>query len=92
MAKWLEQASQWHEMNCHYLEVMSLNPNRVEPGVHCTSVLSRMEPNINSMQKLLTVYCNMALELNIYNTDYRLILLSTNTSTAVFIIINFSSA
>ena len=23
MAKWLEQASQWHEMYCHDLEVMS---------------------------------------------------------------------
>ena len=28
MAEWLEQASQWHEMYCRDLEVMSLNPGR----------------------------------------------------------------
>ena len=28
-------------MFCHDLEVMSLNPSRVELGVHSTSVLSR---------------------------------------------------
>ena len=39
--KWLEQASQWHEMYCNDLEVMSSNPGRVELGVHRTSVLSR---------------------------------------------------
>ena len=46
MAKWLEQASQWHEMYyyvdssilnnemyCHDLEVMSSNPIQGEPGV-----------------------------------------------------------
>ena len=32
MAKWLEQASQWHEMYCHDLGVMSSNPGRVELG------------------------------------------------------------
>ena len=26
MAEWLEQASQWHEVYCHDLEVMSSNP------------------------------------------------------------------
>ena len=41
MAEWLEQASQWHEMYCHDLEVMSLNPSRVELGVRTPSVLSR---------------------------------------------------
>ena len=41
MAKWLEQASQWHEMYCYDLEVMSLNPSRVKLGVLATSVLSR---------------------------------------------------
>ena len=30
MAKWLEQASQRHEMYCHDLEVMSSNPGWVE--------------------------------------------------------------
>ena len=40
MAKWLEQASQWHEMYCHDLEVMSSNPGRVELGVLGTSALS----------------------------------------------------
>ena len=41
MAKWLEQASQWHEMYCHDLEVMSSNPGWVEIGVLSISVLSR---------------------------------------------------
>ena len=39
MAKWLEQASQWHEMYYHDLEVMSSNPAGVEFGVHSTSVV-----------------------------------------------------
>ena len=39
--QWLELASQWHEMHCHDLKVMSLNPGRVELGVLSTSVLSR---------------------------------------------------
>ena len=39
MAKWLEQASQRHEMYCHDLEVMSSSPDRVELGVCGTSVL-----------------------------------------------------
>ena len=41
MAKWLEQASQRHEMYCHDLKVMSSNPGRVELWLHSTSVLSR---------------------------------------------------
>ena len=41
MAKWLEQVSQWHEMYCLDLEVMSSNPDRVELWVRSTSVLSR---------------------------------------------------
>ena len=43
MTKWLEPASQWHEMYCYNLEVMSSNPGRVEPGVRSSSrsVLSR---------------------------------------------------
>ena len=41
MAKWLEQDSQCHEIYCHDLEVLSLNPGRDELGVHSTSVLSR---------------------------------------------------
>ena len=41
MAEWLEQASQWHEMYCHDLEVMSSNPSRVELGVRKPSVISR---------------------------------------------------
>ena len=40
MAKWLEQGSQWHEMYCHDLEVMSLNPAWVELGVRSTSFLN----------------------------------------------------
>ena len=41
MAKWLEQASQWYEVYCHDLEVMSSNPIRIELGVRSTSVLGR---------------------------------------------------
>ena len=41
MALWLEQVSQWHEIYCHGLEVMSSNPGWVELGVLGTSVLSR---------------------------------------------------
>ena len=40
MAEWLEQVSQWHEMYCHNLEVMSSNPSRVELGVLGTAVQS----------------------------------------------------
>ena len=38
MAKWLEQASQWHDMYYHDLDVMSSNPSGVELGVQSTSV------------------------------------------------------
>ena len=41
IAEWLEQASQWHEMYCHDLEVISSNPGQVELGVRSVSVLSR---------------------------------------------------
>ena len=41
MAEWLEQASQWHEVCCHDLKVMSSNPCQVELGVLSTFVLSR---------------------------------------------------
>ena len=40
MAKWLEQASQRHEMYSQQLQVMSSNPGRVVLGVHGTFVLS----------------------------------------------------
>ena len=40
MAEWLEQVSQRHEMYCHDLKVMSLNPGRIKLGVCSTSVLS----------------------------------------------------
>ena len=38
---WLEKASQWHEVYCHVLEVVSSNPGRVELGVCSISVPSR---------------------------------------------------
>ena len=41
IAKWLGQASQWHEMYCHDLKVMNSNPIRIELGVRSTSVVSR---------------------------------------------------
>ena len=37
MAKWLERASQGHQMYSHDLEVMSSNPIQVELGVRSTS-------------------------------------------------------
>ena len=40
MAKWLEQASQWHEKYCHDLEVMSSNHSQVELGVRSSLLLS----------------------------------------------------
>ena len=41
MAKWLEQAPQWHEMYCHDLKIMTSSPGLVKLGVRSTSVLSR---------------------------------------------------
>ena len=41
LVEWLEQASQQHEVYCHDLEVMSLNPSWVELEVRSTSVPSR---------------------------------------------------
>ena len=41
MAEWLEQASQWHEVYCHHLEVVILNPSQAELGVRSTSIPSR---------------------------------------------------
>ena len=38
MAECLEQASQWHEMYCHDLEVMNSNPAWVELGGQHNSV------------------------------------------------------
>ena len=40
MTEWLEQASQWHEMYCHDLEVMSSNRGRDELGVRGVVLLS----------------------------------------------------
>ena len=40
MALWLEEASQWYELYCHDMEVMSSSPSWVELGVYSTSVPS----------------------------------------------------
>ena len=32
MAEWLEYVSQWHEMYCYGMAVMSLKPGQVELG------------------------------------------------------------
>ena len=37
MAKWLEQASQWHEMYCYDLEVMTSNLSLGKFGVHLSN-------------------------------------------------------
>ena len=49
MAKWLEQASQWHEVYCHDLEVMGSNPSLVELDVHGTSVQVLLDPKIQRL-------------------------------------------
>ena len=49
MTEWLEQASQWHEMHCHDLEVMSSNPGWVKLRVLGTSVLSRTWTKNNNL-------------------------------------------
>ena len=55
-ARWLEQASQWHEMYCHDLEIMSSNSSRVELGVLGTSVLiNKSYLNKNIKYRLLTL-------------------------------------
>ena len=69
MAEWLEQASQWHEMYCHDLEVMSSNPGWVELGVLGSSALSCTRSKITivvnaAMERCcimsqLQFYCNM---------------------------------
>ena len=37
VAEWLKQASQWHKIYCHDLEVMSSSPGQVELGLRDTS-------------------------------------------------------
>ena len=66
MAEWLEQASQWHEMYCHDLEVMSSNPGQVELGVRSTSALTRTWTKhkataFNASIKRLNLRCNFVL-------------------------------
>ena len=48
MAKWLGQESQGHEMYCHDLEVMDLNPGQVELGEHSTSAYFVLEQKMLS--------------------------------------------
>ena len=48
MAEWLEQASHWHEIYCHDLEVISLSPSWVELYVLSTSFQVLLEPKMVS--------------------------------------------
>ena len=48
MAGWLQQAPQWHEVYCHDLEVMSLNPGWVEIWVRGTSLMLEQQISIAS--------------------------------------------
>ena len=48
---------QWHEVYCHDLEVMSLNPGQVKLGVHCNSVLSHPWTKISSFSLWKHCYC-----------------------------------
>ena len=61
MVEWLELASQWHGMYCHDLEVMSSNPERVELGVHSTSVLSHTSTQKNQTRVFLSRCINFVL-------------------------------
>ena len=61
MAEWLEQASQWHEMYCHDLEVMSLNPSQAELWVLSTFVLS------GTWIKIVTNSANATLLLSLFS-------------------------
>ena len=56
MAKWLEQASQLHEMYCHDLDVMKSNLTQVKLGVRSISVLSRTW----TKNKNTILYCSQA--------------------------------
>ena len=58
MAEWLEQVSQWHEMDCHGLEVMSSNPGWVELTVHSTFVLFflKTKNKVISLANILYAY------------------------------------
>ena len=62
MAKWLQQVSRWHEMCCHDLEIMSLNPGWVELRVRSTSVPSRACTNDTLMNEIVSMLteCNSA--------------------------------
>ena len=62
MVKWLEQVPQWHQMYCHDLEVMDLNPNQVELGVRIAYFYVVPESNIQLLQKWLIVNSNVVLE------------------------------
>ena len=57
MTEWLQQVSQWHDMYCYALEVMSSNPGWVKLEVRSISVLSRTWPksrfNNHAKYKLL---------------------------------------
>ena len=50
----VDQASQWHEMYCHDLDVMSSSPDQAELGVRGTSVLSRTWTKHTIIHSLLT--------------------------------------
>ena len=59
MAEWLEQESQWHEMYCHDLGLMSSNPGVVELGLRSTSICPRLY--LNHKQDILFVWKHVLL-------------------------------
>ena len=68
MAKWLQQVSQWHEMCCHDLEVMSSNSGRVELEVLSAFVLSHTwTKNINIH---IYIYMLVVMHIYVWNVTY----------------------
>ena len=66
MAERLEQASQWHEMCCHDLQVMSSNPSWVELGVLSASVLSHTWTKNNNCETGEQLYIWIALSPQVF--------------------------
>ena len=55
--KWLEQASQWHELYGYVLKVMTLNPGLVELEMHNTSVKVVLESKILNVTNQVWQIC-----------------------------------
>ena len=62
----LEQSSQWHELHCHDLEVMSSNPGQVELGYYfCPKSNKKIFWNYKTL-----FFCALELDLSIHHYFY----------------------